>query len=431
MDTLEEPAAARAPAEPLWDVPLAWLRRQRLSRGFWIYFAAAFCFDAGFAVYFFLFNLYLLDLHFYERAIGLIGGATTLGAVAGTLPAGILARRFGLRPLLVAAFVAAPALGALRAVWIWEPAQLGLAFLSGAAMCGWTVSYLPTIAGLTTIENRPSAFSLVYAASIACSCVGAVVCGDLPQWLHRAGVDLQPVAIKRSILLGSCAIAAAGLAAVLRLPRAPLAAPVEEADASIPGLRLARFRLSPVLLRVLPVLMLWSMVLAAFTPFANVYLAHDLHLSLEKVGLIFAVSQALQLCAIMVNPALFSAAGMVSGIAITELATAVAMGAMALTPNLRLSVGLYLTFSALQWMSAPGLYNLLMDRTPESERSTAAAITMFLTSLVSSGTTAAAGFLFAWAGYPRVLFGIAVLAAGVAALCRIMLRSERRAATAQ
>lgn len=190
MGALSEPAAANAPSARLWGAPMAWLVRQRLSRGFWIYFVAAFCFDAGFAVYYFLFNLYLLDLHFYEKAIGLIGGAMTLGSVAGTLPAGALARRFGLRPLLATAFVAAPALCALRAVWIWEPAQLALAFVTGVAMCGWSVSYLPTIAGLTTVENRPSAFSLVYAASIGCGVLGAVVCGGLPHWLHRAGVDL-------------------------------------------------------------------------------------------------------------------------------------------------------------------------------------------------------------------------------------------------
>lgn len=431
MGTLSEPVASAQTAS-LWRDPRAWLHRQRLRRGFWIYFVAAFCFDAGFAVYFFLFNLYLLDVHFYEGAIGLIGGATTLGAVAGTLPAGAVARRFGLRPLLIMAFIAAPVLGSLRAVWIWEPAQLALAFLMGLAMCGWSVSYLPTVASLTTVENRPSAFSLVYAASIGCSCLGALVCGNLPQWLHRAGMDLQPAAIKRLILLASCAIAATGLPAVLRLPHAALA-PVsaEEADTTIPRLRLARIGLSPVLLRVLPILMLWSVVLAAFTPFANVYLSHNLHLSLERVGLLFAISQGLQLCAILVNPPLFGAVGMVNGVAITELATAVAMGAMALTPDLRWSVGLYLAFSALQWMSAPGLYNLLMDRTPESERSTAAAITMFLTSLVSSGATAAAGALFAWAGYARVLVGIAVLAAGVALLCRVLLGAAQRMASSR
>jgi MFS family permease len=429
MNTLSEPVPAGV---PLWRAPRAWLREQRLSSGFWMYFTAAFCFDAGFAVYFFLFNLYLLDLHYFERTIGLIGGAMTLGSVVGTLPAGVLARRFGLRPLLVVAFVAAPAAGALRAVWSWEPAQIALAFLSGVAMCGWTVSYLPTIAGLTTEKNRPSAFSLVYAASIACSCLGAVICGDLPIWLHRAGIEMHPVAIKRMILLGSCAVAAVGLAAVLHLPHAPLTAVREEdAETSIPGLRFVKITALPVLLRVLPVLMLWSVVLASFTPFANVYLERNLHLSLEKIGLVFAVSQGLQLCAILFNPLLFRVFGMVSGIAITEVATAAAMGAMAVAPGLRLSIGLYLTFTALQWMSAPGLYNLLMDRTPERERSTAAAITMFTTSLVSSGATTAAGFLFAKAGYPRVLLGIAAFAMGVAALCRVLLGSGSREAETQ
>jgi len=56
---------------------------EKLSRSFWVFFAVAFFFDFGFSVYFFLFNLYLLDLHFNERAIGLVGGALTLGSVAG------------------------------------------------------------------------------------------------------------------------------------------------------------------------------------------------------------------------------------------------------------------------------------------------------------------------------------------------------------
>ena len=53
--------------------PREWLLKQKLSRGFWIFFTVAFFFDFGFAVYFFLFNLYLLDLHFNERVIGLVG----------------------------------------------------------------------------------------------------------------------------------------------------------------------------------------------------------------------------------------------------------------------------------------------------------------------------------------------------------------------
>ncbi|MGA2048799.1 MAG: MFS transporter, partial [Terracidiphilus sp.] len=87
--------------------PSAWLSKQKLSRHFWIFFAVAFFFDFGFAVYFFLFNLYLLDLHFNERTIGLVGGALTFGSVIGTLPAGWLARKIGLRPLMAVCLITA------------------------------------------------------------------------------------------------------------------------------------------------------------------------------------------------------------------------------------------------------------------------------------------------------------------------------------
>ena len=130
MVTLLQPESCMEKAAAFWRNPSAWIQQQKLSRRFWVFFAAAFFFDAGFSVYFFLFNLYLLDHRFSDRSIGLIGGAMILGTLIGTLPAGVLARRIGVRPVLAFCFLAAPALGILRAVWMWEPAQIGLAFLA-------------------------------------------------------------------------------------------------------------------------------------------------------------------------------------------------------------------------------------------------------------------------------------------------------------
>ncbi len=427
MDLLPEPRPQQSARR---RTPLAWFRKHDLGRGFWTFFTAAFFFDAGFSVYFFLFNLYLLDFRFSDRLIGLIGGAFALGSVAGTLPAGALARKIGVRRLLIACFIAAPLFGALRAVWLWPPAQIGLAFLAGVSMCGWSVGYLPSIAGLTTEKNRPGAFSLIYSASIASSAVGAVVSGRLPLWLSRAGWALTAVEVKRLTLLGACAIAAAGMDAVLLLPRTSSHGGDSDAELQAP-MRWSRFRLDPFLVRFLVVMGLWSAVLASFTPFANVYLSRQLHIPLAAIGIIFAAAQVVQLCAGLLNPALFRFVGLAGGIVVTNFAAAVALALLSFARSESFAVPLYLIFAAAQWMSCPGLYNLLMNETPEQERSTAAALTMFCSSVVGCVATPCAGTLFTRFGYPHVLLGIAAFALCVAILCRVLLPARRSACAAK
>jgi MFS family permease len=411
-------ARARKPDSAVfWRSPRGWLSEKKLSRGFWIFFTAAFFFDFGFAVYVFLFNLYLLDLHFNERVMGLVGGALTLGSVVGTLPVGVLAQKIGLRPLLAFCFVAASLMGVLRATVMWEPAQIGLAFLAGLAMCVWGVCFLPAIARLTTEENRASAFGLIFSVSIGTSALGGLMCGYLPQWLRMAGFVMSAAEVKRLILLASCAIAAVGLIPVLKL-RLPLQ--LDEPPSSKKSWKQA-WKVHPFLLRFLPAMALWTAVLASFTPFANVYLSRDLQIPLSRIGLIFSVAQVIQFCMGLLTPVVFRRLGLINGIVATQVATAVAMACLAGTHNRGLAVALYLSLSATQWMSSPGLYNLLMSRVPDGDRSTASAMTMFCNALLQSAATAASGILFVQFGYPRVLVGITALALTAALLFKFLV----------
>jgi MFS family permease len=385
-----------------WKSPHAWIREKKLSREFWRFFWIAFFFDFGFAVYFFLFNLYLVDLHYSERAIGLVGGTLTLGTMTGTLPAGWIARRIGLRPLLRCCLLLAPALGLARALFAPEAAQIGLAFLAGAAMSIWGVCFLPAVAGLTREENRASAFSLIFSVSIGTSALGGMVCGYLPDWLRMAGHAMDGSEIKRWILMVSCGVATLGLA-----PLAGLRLPVSGPNAGGDEQRIwRRVGISSFLIRFLPCMALWTAVLAAFTPFANVYLSRDLHIALPRIGVIFSAAQILQLSVVLVTPWLFRRLGLVPGIVATQIATAAALAGLAVVRDTGFAIAVYLSFSALQWMSSPGLYNLLMSRTPERERSLAAAMTMFCNALLQSGATALTGMLFTQFGYPRVLLGV-------------------------
>jgi predicted MFS family arabinose efflux permease len=92
---------------------------------------------------------------------------------------------------------------------------------------------------------------------------------------------------------------------------------------------------------------------------------------------------------------------------------------LAATTDRTLAVTLYLTFAGMQWMSSPGLYNLLMSGVADEERSSASAMTMLSNALMQSGAIAGAGMLFAHFGYPRVLVGIA----GVALVAALLFKS--------
>ncbi len=425
MSALPASEPARAVEASFWRDPAAWLREKNLSRGYWTFFNAAFFYDTGFALYWFLFNLYLLDLHFNERAIGLISGALTLGLLVGTLPAGAIGRRFGPRPVLLFCFIAAPLLNAARALWVWEPAQIVLAFFAGVSMTSWTVTFLPAVSKLTTQANRTAAISLIFSIGVGSAAFVGALCGYLPQWMASAGLAMEPYATKRLILLASCGIAMIGFFPVLGLRMPPAVVEVESAPKPRRRAWLSSFQLSPFVWKFLLCMALWSVILAAFTPFANVYLARDLHVSLAHIGLIFSVAQLLQLASGLLVPVVMRSMGMLNGILATQLTAAMMLATMASVHRQPLAIAFYLAFAASQWMSSPGLYSLLMNETPDAERSTAAASTMFANSLVSSATTAGAGILFTQFGYSRVLLGLAGLAAVVALLCRLVLTEKK------
>jgi hypothetical protein len=77
-------------------------------------------------------------------------------------------------------------------------------------------------------------------------------------------------------------------------------------------------------------------------------------------------------------------------------------------------------------MSAPGLYNLLMSKVPDEERSTAASGALFCNAVIASGASAGAGILFVRFGYPHVLMGIAAMAFVVAMLFWLLVGSADR-----
>ena len=389
---------------------------------FWLFFTAALFFNLGFSIFFFLFNLYLLGYHFTERSLGLIGGTMALGSILGTIPVGICAQRLGLRLTLVSGLLCTVAFSVLRICMLAQPAQFTLALLTGIALCSWAVCLSPAIASLTEERERPFAFSLMFASGIGVAALGALVGGQLPGWLRHLAHPFTVGQASRFTLEFACGAAALSIVPLLRL-HLPGAAP-----------RVQFPRLShPFLRRFLPAMAVWALVTGSFPPFANVYFAHHLGLSLKNMGFVFSLAQLVQFLAVLGAPLLFRRTGLVKGVIVTQLATAAALASLALIrpgPHGGVpAVWIYPVYMALQFMNEPGIYSLLMDRIPPGERSSASASTFFVSNACQAMASASMGAAIVRFGYSAALLGIAGLAVAASLLFARLSGAQPASAT--
>lgn len=392
--------------------PTLWRGRFWLQRGgglgkpFWLFMAAASLFNFGAFLFALLYNLYLLDAGLGEGVLGLVTGATAAGSVAATLPAALLMRRWGLRRALLLCFLSAAGVGACRALLRSPPALVACAFLGGAVLALYMVSVAPVIAHLTAEDKRPRGFSVFFASSIALGILGGLAGGALPGWIARFVPAMVGGPAKQAALLLGCVFPALALwpASRLRIPPAP-------------G-EVRRYPRSAFVGRFLAVLAVWNLATGAFNPFFNAFFARNLHLPVERIGALFSGGQLAQVVAILAAPMVLRRFGLAPGIAGMQLATGVALGCLAGSTAAPVAAAFYMAYVALQWMSEPGMYSLLMNRVKPGEQSGASALN-FLVAFSSQALAASlAGLGYAHFGYPAVMG----LAAGGAMLAGWLFR---------
>jgi MFS family permease len=387
--------------------------RPRFSQEFWTFFAAAFFFDLGFGLFFFLFNLYLTDLHFNERVIGNITASLTLGNVVATIPAMLVARRYGVRRLLLFTFICAPLLCALRVLIVGEAAQIGLSFATGMALCCWPICFSPSIASLTDEHNRTAGFSIMFATGIGMGTFAGLLGGYIPELLHSGKMHMPILGGIRMVLFLACGLILAGTWPLWTLrfqDRLPA-----------PGRKVRYFH--PFLIRFLLPFALWNVVTGSFPAFGGIYLQQILHIPLGRVGAIFSASQLMQFVAVLSAPILFRRFGLGWGIAVAQAATGLFLVLMGSTAMLPAAICFYLAYNAMLFMSGPGIYNLLMNRIPEEERSTASAMQNLSGAICQAATQAVTGICIVKVGYRPVLLGNATFAM-VAAMLFLAIRKQ-------
>lgn len=387
----------------------------KLGRSFWVFFAAALFLDFGFDLYFFLYNLFLVSLHYDERAIGLIGSALTIGNVAGTIPASMLASRFGLQKPLLFCFIAAPIICIARPFVPSMGAQIVFAFLTGAALCSWPVCFAPAVAKLTTEETRVFAFSITFATGIGTGMLAGLAGGYLPTLLHRASTPGSLSNGMRFVLIGASLAAMVGAVPIWKL-RMPPSAVFE---------RRKRFVVHPFLLRFLPAFALWSIVTGSFGPFAPIYFQKHLGYSLQRVGAIFSASELVQFCAVLLVPFLYRRMGVAHGILLAQAITAAAAVMLSRGHSPTFAVACYLAFMGAQFTAGPGFYGMLMSRVSESDRNGASAMQNIVGALSGAGASSLTGILIVHSGYGTVFHATAALTIGSALLVLMVVSTNQ------
>jgi MFS family permease len=379
---------------------------QQFGTGFWTLYGASCLIDLGLCLYFFLFSLFMVERNVSVHDIGFIAASQTIGTIGGTLAASFLISRLGLRRMMMLYIFLAPVCLASRLLFLQLPAQIVLAALAGAMMSLWSVCFSPTVAKLTSHNNRAFAFSLFVATGISSGALAGLLGGHLPQILIRHGLVSGHAGGVRAVLLLSCCIL--GLAA-FALARLRLDGDAERRERG--------WVVSGFLLRFLIAIALWNFAIGFFTPFANVYLSRELRLPLERVGEIYTVSQLVQVAMVLLAPLIYRRAGLVAGIALAQVVTGVLFWVLPRIRGTDHAVWIYLVLMGLQWMSGPGISSLLMNQTPEADRSRASAMQNMTNLATQAGAAALAGKLYERYGYSGPLAGNA----GVAILAALLL----------
>ncbi len=408
----------RALVPTLWrGAGWAW-NSLELGSQFWSFFAASACFDFGLFIFFLLFNLYLLKLGYNEPFLGLVSGCMLAGSVVGSAPAGIAIQRLGVRASLIACFSIIPCVAAILAAGLPAPLLLCCAFLYGVVSVMWAVLLSPAVAGLTNVRNRSAGFSIVCASGIAIGILGGAVGGRLPGWMARVAPGTSVVAQYRAALWIGCGIVLLGLVPSFKLRLGAALSTARETR------RLRRP--PPQVIYFLAAVAVWNLGTGVFNPFFSAFFER-LHMPVERIGLVFSLSQLAQALAVLAAPLVFRATGLIRGISRMQLLSAVALACIAAAGGPGTAALAYGAYMAVQNMSEPGMLRYLMDCVPESERGGVSAWNFLVASGAQAIAAGISGVLLRRLGYPPVLMLAAVLCGIAGLLVRVLLAKRPEA----
>jgi predicted MFS family arabinose efflux permease len=328
--------------------------------------------------------------------VGANAGAMQMGGIAGAIPAGVAAARWGLSRSLSWSLAALAMVSMLRVIVTAPALLLVLAFIGGMLAASWMVCIAPVIAELAPERYRPFLFSVFFSTGIGVGVLGGIVAGQLPGIAMSVGTPAS-YAKPASLLLG-CTLIGVGAAMLSRLR-------LQRRHSEQPKL----YPKNPLLWRFLIVIGMFSLGTGAFNSLYSVFLASVAKLSVERIGAVFAVSQMAQVVAIMLGGTTVQKLGW------TFAGTAAALFWLGFEPTGLAAAAAYVLYMSFQYMSQPGIFSMLMSIATPAEHKGASTLNFVVINGGQAAAAFAAGAAVTKWGYSPVL-GVAAAVILVAAL---------------
>lgn len=188
-------------------------------------------------------NLYAYSLGFRPDFIGLLTGAPAIGSFIAGVPMGLLADRFGRKPLILTGAALTPLTLVAVALSSNGPLLLTASFINGLLASAYWVTNLPMLTESTTAEERVGVLAINSFLLLGVGALGSLIGGIVPEvaasLTHQSATSVIPM--RWGVLAAAFVAAAPALPLVLlREPRRTSATvPSGAVDAALPDVAAA------------------------------------------------------------------------------------------------------------------------------------------------------------------------------------------------
>lgn len=410
------------------------------------FFVANVLFAAGLYGHAFLYNFYLEELGLGAGVMGRAAAALTAGGLAALVPAGMLVDRHGARAGYLAAALATVGGLAAGALATGATSVYGAAVMAGAGASSWRVATGPAIMRLAPQGMRERGFSWNVALLVGAGAAWTALAGAGPSWIeaHRVISHLQ--ALRWGMLLAAgitslsiLPLLLAGLESraawqarapsTTRLPAPgagrippPLAGSVDRRRSNASARLRDWFRQQATLDARLTVLVVvvavWLLAGGLVIPFFNLYFQQVHGLTLQRIGVVFAASQAFTAVVIFASGEGAARLGARRLLAGWLLLFPPLLWGLGSTHSAGLALGLFLCQGLIPPATNPLIDQLLLERAPVERqglvsgwRNAATELSGLVGAMVAGSILEAASFatLFVVAGLVALVGGAAVL----------------------